>query len=88
MIFFLNFLFLLLILLKLLRPEFVNITRNKMLLYLYNNLTLSMQKILPNIWNYIKQHNYKQIDPVIKVLIYFLIFYFDLYRYVLISGIK
>ena len=37
-----------------------------MLLYLYNNLILSKQKILPNIWNYIKQHNYKQIDPIIK----------------------
>ena len=57
--FFLNYLIII-------RPQFVDMTRNKMLLYLYNNLILSKQKILPNIWNYIKQHNYKQIDPIIK----------------------
>jgi vacuolar-type H+-ATPase subunit C/Vma6 len=37
-----------------------------MLLYLYNNLTLSTQKIFPNIWNYIKSHNYKHIDQIIE----------------------
>jgi hypothetical protein len=48
-------------------PKAVNITRGKMLLYLYNSLTLCKNKILPNIWNMITQHKYKQVDQVIKV---------------------
>lgn len=39
-----------------------------MLLYLFNNLTISTQKIFPNIWNYIKQHNYKHIDQIVDTV--------------------
>ena len=48
-------------------PKFVHMTRGKLLLYLFNNLTLCKRKILPNIWSIIAQHKYKQIDQVIKV---------------------
>lgn len=47
-------------------PKFLTISRGKLLLYLFNNLTLCKRKILPNIWNVIAQHKYKQIDQVIK----------------------
>ena len=47
-------------------PKFVHMSRGKLLLYLFNNLTLCKRKILPNIWNVIAQHKYKQIDQVIK----------------------
>ena len=48
-------------------PKFVNMSRSKLLIYLYNNLTMCKKKILPNIWNIMTQHKYKQIDQVIKV---------------------
>jgi len=47
-------------------PKFVHMSRSKLLLYLFNDLTLSKRKILPNIWNLIASHKYKQIDQVIK----------------------
>jgi len=46
-------------------PCSLNITRNKMLLYLYNNLRLCMTKILPNIWKQLTKHNYKQLRSII-----------------------
>lgn len=48
-------------------PKFVQLSRGKLLLYLYNDLTLCKRKLLPNIWNTIAQHKYKQIDQVVKV---------------------
>jgi hypothetical protein len=48
-------------------PNFIHITRSKLLLYLFNDLSLCKRKILPNIWNIITSHKYKQIDQVIKV---------------------
>lgn len=47
-------------------PKFVHMSRGKLLLYLFNNLTLCKRKILPHIWSVIAQHKYKQIDQVIK----------------------
>jgi hypothetical protein len=55
-------------------PSTVHITRSKALLYLYNNLALCKRKILPNVWNIVLQHKYKQIDPIIKVCFRFFIF--------------
>lgn len=49
-------------------PKFVQMSRGKLLLYLFNNLTLCKRKILPNIWYIIGQHKYKQIDQVVKVI--------------------
>lgn len=47
-------------------PKFVHMSRSKLLLYLFNDLTLCKRKILPNIWDIIAKHKYKQIDQVIK----------------------
>ncbi len=47
-------------------PKSVHMSRGKLLLYLFNNLTICKRKILPNIWNVIAQHKYKQIDQVVK----------------------
>lgn len=47
-------------------PKFVQISRSKLLLYLYNNLAICKRKILPNIWNIIALHKYKLTDQVIK----------------------
>ena len=47
-------------------PPFVELSRGKLLLYLYNDLCLCKRKILPNIWSIIAQHKYKQIDQIIK----------------------
>jgi len=49
-------------------PKFVNMSRSKLLIYLYNNLTMCKKKIMPNVWNIMAQHKYKQIDQVIKVM--------------------
>jgi hypothetical protein len=48
-------------------PKFVHMSRSKLLLYMFNNLTLCKRKILPNIWNIISSHKYKQIEQVVKV---------------------
>lgn len=48
-------------------PKFVQISRSKLLLYLYNNLSVCKRTILPNIWDIIAQHKYKLTDQVIKV---------------------
>lgn len=47
-------------------PTGVDISRSKLLLYLYNDLALCKRKILPNIWNILTQHKYKRLDQVIK----------------------
>lgn len=47
-------------------PEFVQISRSKLLLYLYNNLAVCKRKILPNIWLVIDQHKYRLTEQVIK----------------------
>lgn len=49
-------------------PKFVQISRSKLLLYLYNNLAICKKKILPDIWKIIAQHKYKLTDQVVKVL--------------------
>ena len=48
-------------------PKFVNMSRSKLLIYLYNNLTMCKKKIMPNVCTIMTQHKYKQIDQVIKV---------------------
>jgi hypothetical protein len=48
-------------------PKFVHMSRSKLLLYLFNDLALCKRKILPNIWNIISSHKYKQITQVIEV---------------------
>ena len=47
-------------------PKFVHMTRNKLLLYLYNNLMVCKFKIMPNIWRIWREHKYKQMDEVIN----------------------
>ena len=47
-------------------PKFVHMSRSKLLIYLYNNLTMCKKKILPSIWTIMTQHKYKQIEQVIK----------------------
>ncbi|CAF0899139.1 unnamed protein product [Brachionus calyciflorus] len=47
-------------------PKFVQMSRSKLLLYLYNNLTVCKRKALPNIWQTIANHKYQQFDQVIK----------------------
>ncbi len=59
-------------------PKFVQLSRGKLLLYLYNDLTLCKRKLLPNIWNTIAQHKYKQIDQVVKAS--FLFYCFKIYN--------
>ena len=48
-------------------PASVSMSHSKLLLYLYNDLTLCKRKILPNIWNMVSQHKYKQNDQVSQV---------------------
>jgi hypothetical protein len=47
-------------------PKTVHLSRSKLLLYLYNNLNLCKRKILPNLWQLLRQHKYKQVDQIEK----------------------
>lgn len=48
-------------------PKFVQLSRGKLLIYLFNNLALAKRKILPNVWNIIAQHKYKFTEQIVKV---------------------